>query len=109
MPTPEPVRIGLIGCGAISGAYLSGAKAFPVLQIVACADIDRAAAERKAAEFGAARVCSVDELLRDDAIDVVLNLTVPKAHAEVSLRALDAGKHVYCEKPLAVTREGGRA
>jgi len=105
---PEPVRVGLIGCGAISGAYLSGARSFPVLSVVACADIDRAAAERKAAEFGVPRVCSVDELLGDDGVDVVLNLTVPKAHAEVSLAALGAGKHVYSEKPLAVTRGDGR-
>jgi predicted dehydrogenase len=104
----EPIRVGLIGCGAISGAYLSAASHFPVIRIVACADLVREAAERKAAEFGVPRVCSVDELLEDDAIDVVLNLTVPKAHAQVALRALEAGKHTYCEKPLAVMRDEGR-
>lgn len=105
---PDPVRIGLVGCGAISGAYLSGAKNFPLLRIVACADIDREAAARKAAEFGVPRVLAVDELLRDHEVDVVLNLTVPTAHAEIALRALEAGKHTYGEKPLAVTREDGR-
>jgi predicted dehydrogenase len=104
----EPVRVGVIGCGAISGAYFGGARDFPILSVVACADMDRAAALRKAAEFGVPRVCSVDDLLRDDTVDVVLNLTVPRAHAEVSLAALRAGRHVYSEKPLAVTREDGR-
>jgi predicted dehydrogenase len=104
----HPIRVGLVGCGAISGAYLSAAPSFPVMRVVACADLSREAAERKAAEFRVPRVCSVDELLADDSIDVVLNLTVPKAHADVALRALAAGKHTYCEKPLGVTREEGR-
>lgn len=82
---------------------------FPVLEIAACADMDRAAAEKKAAEFGVLRVLGVEELLADEAIDLVLNLTVPKAHAPVTLAALEAGKHVYLEKPLAVTREDGLA
>ena len=103
----DPVRVGVVGCGAISGAYLAGARQFPVLKVVACADIDRAAAEAKAREFGVPRTCSVDELLRD-AIDVVLNLTVPKAHGLVGLAAVDAGKHTYSEKPLGVTRAEGR-
>ena len=105
---PDPVRIGLVGCGAISGAYLAAAPSFPILRISACVDIDLAAAERKAAEFRVPRVCSVDELLRDPEVDVVLNLTVPTAHARVALRVLEAGKHTYSEKPLAVTREDGR-
>jgi predicted dehydrogenase len=105
---PEPIRVGLIGCGAISGAYLSAAPSFRVMRVVACADLSREAAERKAAEFHVPRVCSVDELLADPSIDVVLNLTVPKAHAEVALRALEAGKHMYSEKPLGVTRDEGR-
>ena len=104
----EPIRIGVVGCGAISGAYLSAAPSFPVMKVVACADLSREAAERKAAEFRVPRVCSVDELLADPSVDVVLNLTVPKAHAEIALRALEAGKHVYSEKPLGVSREEGR-
>jgi predicted dehydrogenase len=105
---PEPIRVGLVGCGAISGAYLSAAPSFPVMKIVACADLVREAAERKASEFGVPRVCSVDELLADPAVDVVLNLTVPRSHAEIATRALEAGKHTYSEKPLAITREEGR-
>jgi predicted dehydrogenase len=104
----EPVNVGVVGCGAISGAYFSGSRHFPILQISACADLDRAAAERKAREFGVPRVCSVDELLRDDSVHIVLNLTVPKAHVEIGLRAIQAGRHVYSEKPLGVTRDEGR-
>ena len=104
----EPVRIGVVGCGAISGAYLSAARHFPVMRVVACADVVREAAERKAAEFGVPRVCSVEELLAARDVDVVLNLTVPKAHVPVALAALEAGKHTYCEKPLGVERDEGR-
>jgi predicted dehydrogenase len=78
-----------------------------MMEIAACADLNRSAAEKRAAEFGIPRVLEVDELLADNSIDIVLNLTVPKAHAPVTLAALDAGKHVYLEKPLAVTRKDG--
>src|SRR4051812_30372105 len=96
----EPVRVGVIGTGAISGAYLGMAKNFPIVEIAACADIDLEGAKKKAAEFEIARVCSVDALLRDDSIEIVLNLTIPKAHVPIGLRAIDAGKHTYAEKPL---------
>ncbi|MGA2441019.1 MAG: Gfo/Idh/MocA family oxidoreductase, partial [Tepidisphaeraceae bacterium] len=89
--------------------YLRTSRSFPILEIAACADLNRAAAEKEAAEHGVPRVLSVDELLADKSIDVVLNLTVPKAHAPVCLAALQAGKHVYVEKPLAVTRQDGQA
>jgi len=98
----KPARIGLIGCGAISGAYLTHSRRFAVLNIVACSDIDLERARAKAAEYQVPRIASFDELLRDDGIDVILNLTIPRAHAEISLRALEAGKHVYSEKPLAI-------
>lgn len=104
----EPLRVGVIGCGAISGAYLRGAGLFGGIRIVACADVVREAAERKAQEFSVPQVLSVDELLNDRDIDLVLNLTVPNAHAQIALRALEAGKHTYSEKPLATTRDDGR-
>ena len=97
----KPVAVGVIGCGAISGAYLAAAKKFPILDIVALSDLNAAAAEARGAEFGVpAR--SVEAVLADPAIEVVLNLTVPKAHVEVGLRAIAAGKHVHSEKPLGV-------
>jgi predicted dehydrogenase len=105
---PDRVRVGLIGCGAISGAYLQHARSFPILDIVACADIDPAAAQRKAIDFGVPKACSVDELLDDDSIEIVLNLTIPKAHAPIALAAIRAGKHTYAEKPLGISRAEGR-
>ena len=96
----EPVRIGVIGCGSISTHYLQAARDYPVLDMIACADIDHAAAERLGAEFGLPAM-GVDDLLARDDIEAILNLTVPGAHAPVNLAALQAGKHVYCEKPFA--------
>src|SRR5262245_39385488 len=105
---PEPVRVGVIGCGAISSAYFRMARQLPVLEMVACADLEEARAQARAAEFGIPKACPVDELLADPAIEIVLNLTVPKAHAPVALQVIAAGKHTYTEKPLGVSREEGR-
>jgi len=77
------------------------------LDVVACADIDMDRARARAEEFGAA-AWPVEEILADPAIQIVVNLTVPRAHAEVNLAAIAAGKHVYCEKPLAITRSDGQ-
>ena len=95
------VGVGIIGCGVISGAYLKAARKFPILEIVALADANPAAAEARGEEFGIpAR--SVEALLDDPAIEIVLNLTIPKAHVEVALQAVAAGKHVHSEKPLGI-------
>lgn len=104
----DTVRIGVIGCGAISGAYLGMAKNFPQVTIAACADMNLEAAQKKAAEFGVPKACTVEELLADKSIEIVLNLTVPKAHVPVSIAALEAGKHTYLEKPLGIDRADGR-
>jgi predicted dehydrogenase len=105
----EKVRVGVVGCGAICGAYFKMAPSFPILEIAACADLEMEKARARAAEFGIPRVLTPEELLRDDGIDLVLNLTVPKAHAPVALQALEHGKHTYHEKPFAVTRAEGEA
>jgi predicted dehydrogenase len=102
------VKIGIIGTGDIFGAYVRGCRVFDILEIAACADIDRRKAEAKAEEFDVARVCSVEDLLADPEIQIAVNLTVPKVHAEVSLAVINAGKHIYSEKPLAVTRRDGQ-
>jgi predicted dehydrogenase len=102
------VKIGVIGCGAISEQYFEGLKPFGIVEVVACADIDLVRAQKKAAEFGVSKACAVDELLRDPDVEIVVNLTIPAAHAEINLAAIAAGKHVYCEKPLATTRDDGR-
>lgn len=103
----QGLGVGIIGCGVISGAYLRAARLFPQLHIKAVADIDPSAAAAKAEEFGT-EAKTVDALLADPGIAIVLNLTIPKAHAEVGLAALEAGKHVYGEKPLAVSVAEGR-
>jgi len=100
------IRAGIIGTGNISGIYFKNGNRFPSMEIVACADLDVERAKAKGAEFGVPGY-TVQELLADPNIDMVINLTVPQAHASVCLQALDAGKHVYVEKPLAVTREEG--
>jgi predicted dehydrogenase len=98
----EPVGIGIIGCGNISSAYLKAAKTFPILDIRAVADLKAEAAAARAEEFSVPAI-SVEALLADPAIDIVVNLTVPLAHVAVGLAALAAGKHVHSEKPLGVT------
>ena len=101
------ITIGVVGCGAISNAYFNGCKPYPNVQIVACADLDPARAAAKAKEHGI-RACSVAELLADPGIQIILNLTVPKAHAELNLAALNAGKHTYAEKPFGINRAEGK-
>jgi predicted dehydrogenase len=103
----QPVGIGVIGCGNIAAAYLTAARKFPILNLVALSDANPAAAEACAAEFGVpAR--AVEALLADPAVEIVLNLTVPNAHVEVGLKAIAAGKHVHSEKPLGVATAEAR-
>lgn len=105
----DAVKIGVVGCGAISAAYFKMATTLPILEMAACADLDPAKAEARAAEFNIPKVCTVDELLADPEIQIILNLTVPKAHAPIALRALEQGKHTFAEKPLGVNRAEGRS
>lgn len=97
-------RIGVVGCGNISSAYLEISKSFEILDVVAVSDLIMDRARAQAARFGIPRACPTAELLADPDIEIVLNLTIPKAHAEVALAALEAGKSVYNEKPLAIQR-----
>ena len=101
-------RAGIIGCGKISDQYFDGLRRYTVLDVVACADLDAARAHAKAAERGV-RADTVEGLLAAPDIDLVVNLTIPAAHAEVNRAALLAGKHVYCEKPFALNVADGRA
>jgi predicted dehydrogenase len=98
----RPARVGIVGCGVISSAYAANAAAFDTFEIVACADLEPVRCAALAAEH-ALEVLSVEELLASPSIDLVLNLTPPLAHVAVTRSALEAGKHVYSEKPLAVT------
>lgn len=103
----ERMKIGIIGCGTISGAYFGGAQKTDVLEIKSCADIRMEAAQSVAEKYGC-QAASVDELLADEEIELVVNLTIPKAHAEVGLATLEAGKHTYSEKPFSVDIESGQ-
>lgn len=114
----SPVKVGIIGCGNISGIYLKNLyHTFANVDLVACADLDpeRAKAKAEATDDSGAQLypdlkaLSVDDLLADPDIDIVVNLTIPLAHHSVAMQALEAGKSVYNEKPLTVTRDEGKA
>jgi predicted dehydrogenase len=103
------MRIGLVGCGKICGAYLETLRSFPSVETVICADLDAARARVTAEAFAIPRVGSAEDVIGADDVELVLNLTPPLAHADVTRAALAAGKHVYVEKPLAVGLDEGVA
>src|SRR6185369_1540940 len=96
------VAIGIIGCGNISDAYFRGAARSKLIRVKACADLQPEVAQAKAALHGVSAM-PVRQLLDDPGISIVVNLTVPMAHAYVSQQILKAGKHAYSEKPLAAS------
>lgn len=102
-------RVGIVGCGVIAKVYADKFSELSFIELSACADIDAERATAFAQAQAIPRVLSVAELLADSRIDLVVNLTIPQAHYGVSRAAIDAGKSVYCEKPLALTVEEGRA
>ncbi|PGT84681.1 MULTISPECIES: Gfo/Idh/MocA family protein [Bacillaceae] len=104
----KKLKIGIIGCGNISSIYMENCQKFEHLDLVACADLDLERAKSQATKFGIPHAYSVQELLDDSEIQLVINLTIPKAHALVCIKVLEAGKHVYTEKPLSITREEGK-
>ncbi|MTI18042.1 Gfo/Idh/MocA family oxidoreductase [Rhodobacteraceae bacterium RKSG542] len=103
----DTLSIGIIGCGNISQTYLSLGPKFRGLDLRACADINMEAAEQRASEYGV-RAETVDGLLAADDIDIIVNLTIPAAHFEISKRILEAGKHVYSEKPFVLSLAEGQ-
>lgn len=104
----KTLGIGVIGCGNISAAYMKLAPLFKGIEMRACADMNMEAAKARAEEFGL-RAETVEGLLASDDIDIVVNLTVPAAHFDVSKAILEAGKHSYSEKPFVLTLEEGEA
>ncbi len=102
-------NIGVIGCGQISSIYMEAPRTFDILNIVACADLDMERARSQAQRFSIPRACTVEELLAAPDIDIVVNLTIPKAHAEIAMAAIEGGKSTYSEKPLALSRVQGKA
>jgi predicted dehydrogenase len=103
----KTLRVGVVGCGMIAARYVANSRAFEHWRPVACADVDARAAGAFAARHRL-RALGVAELIADSEVDLVLNLTPPKAHAAVVAAALTAGKHVYTEKPLAATADEAR-
>jgi predicted dehydrogenase len=97
----SPLTVGIVGVGKISEQYFDSFPSLPGLRLVAVADLDEARAAKVAAEQGV-EALTVDRLLADPRIDAVLNLTIPASHVDIGTRALQAGKHVYGEKPLAL-------
>jgi predicted dehydrogenase len=101
------MKIGIIGAGNIAAAYLNATKTFPILDVVAIADLDESRARARAEEFSVTAKATPADILSDPEIEIVINLTIPAAHYSVSKAALESGKHVYGEKPFALTREEG--
>jgi predicted dehydrogenase len=104
----DTLGIGIVGCGNISTTYFTLAPLFKGLEMRACADLHPAVAEKQAKEYGV-KAQSFDAMLGNPDIDVVINLTIPDAHFAISRQALEAGKHVYSEKPLVLSVEDGLA
>jgi len=105
----ERTRVGVIGCGNISDLYFINLteRYATEIEVIGCADIVMERAQASAAKYGF-EAMTVEELLNDDRIEIVINLTIPIAHTEINRKIINAGKHVYCEKPLALTFEEGK-
>jgi predicted dehydrogenase len=106
--TGGPVGVGLIGAGTISDTYLENLTGFPDVEVRMVSDLDVARAAAQAEKYGVPASGTAADLLADPRIEVVVNLTIPVAHVEVGLSALDAGKHVWAEKPLGMDRPSAR-
>ena len=104
----DKVKVGVIGCGNISSIYLENCPKASNMEVVACADLLMERAQSQAEQYNIPKACSVEELLQDESIQLVLNLTIPHVHAKVNRQILEAGKHAYVEKPLAVTKDDAR-
>ena len=101
-------RVGLIGTGRISDIYLKNIKDLSGITITACGSLNMDESKAKAAQYDVSRVLTPDEIIADTEIDAILNLSIPAAHARISLTALEAGKHVYSEKPFVTDLDDGR-
>ncbi len=100
-------KVGLIGCGHISETYFRAQEYFNNIRIVKCADLNMETAKKCAIHYNIEAV-TVEEILKDKEIEIILNLTIPAAHFEVSKMALENGKHSYAEKPMSVNFEDGK-
>jgi predicted dehydrogenase len=104
-----PLGVAVVGCGTVSGEYLTNLTSFPDLSVLFCADLDTGRAKAQADAFGVPAAGSLAQALAHPGVELVVNLTVPAAHAEVAAAAVTAGKHVWNEKPLTVGLAEGTA
>jgi predicted dehydrogenase len=106
----QRLRVGILGCGAIAPAYLKNLTSdfTSLVDVVACADLDLALARSRATEFGVSKVMTAEDLLADQDVDLVVNLTPAPAHFKTSQQVLEAGKHLFTEKPLCLSLTEGR-
>ncbi len=105
----QNMKVGIVGCGNISGIYFKNlCTVFDNVEVAACADLDAARAQAKAAAYPGVQVCTFEEMLANPAIELIVNLTTPQGHYPVAMQAVKAGKHVYSEKPLTLTRKEGK-
>jgi predicted dehydrogenase len=103
------VRLGIVGCGTIAVPYARSIAAADGLELAGAADALPERAESLVSEFGGVAHASLDALLADETVDAVVNLTAAVAHADVTRAALEAGKHVHSEKPLALRHADAQA
>ena len=101
----NPVRVGVVGCGVISGIYFQNLLKFGAVDVVACSDLIPELSQAAADAHAGIQAMTTDKIFADSSIDLVLNLTQPKYHFEVMKAGIEAGKHVYGEKPLSVSFE----
>jgi len=102
----ETMKVGVIGCGAICNIYIRNIQEhFDNVEVISCSDLYLEKAQAAKEKYGLKKACTNEELLADPEVDIVLNLTVPAVHYELNKSILRAGKHLYCEKPLAMTAE----
>lgn len=99
------MRVGVVGCGVISDIYLKNSNLFKGYEVVAVSDIAEDRAKEKARKYNIPKVYSYEDMLEDDSVDIIMNLTVHAAHTPLCMKALEAGKHIYNEKPLGATFE----
>jgi predicted dehydrogenase len=104
----DSVGIAVIGCGNISDQYLANLVRFPDVTVLACADLDLDRAATQAANYGVPHSGNLATVLAMPEVELIINLTIPAVHASVALQAIRAGKHVYGEKPFALSVQEAR-
>jgi len=104
-----PLRVVIVGCGNIAGPYARTIKPYPQLELMGATDIDLARAQALVDQYGGRVYATLDEVLADPNVDLVINLTIHHAHPAVITQCLNAGKHVHSEKPLALTYAEAKA